>query len=157
MAFPISNVIISEVQGQCHFAASVEICEHGLWGRGRKYMLLVQVWHTRVCTTGRKLPWRTRMGGGEWAHLPMVSKNPLWLFPVRWAFQIIKYGKWMSSHPSHPARVEWEAGDAWEQLPGLESAGSGWGWLARSFGICHLLMWKLPFLPECTFLSHEGF
>lgn len=73
MAFPLLNVIISEAWGQCHFAVSGEICEHGLWGRGGKYMLSVQVWHTRVCAAGRKLPCRARMGRGEWAHLPMVS------------------------------------------------------------------------------------
>lgn len=39
------------------------------------FLLLVQVWHTKVCTAGRKLPWQTRMGTGAWAHLSMVLKN----------------------------------------------------------------------------------
>lgn len=116
MAFPLLNVIISEVRGQCHFAASSEICEHDLWERGRKYMLSVQVWHTRVCTAGRKLPWGTKMGGREWAHLLMV----LCFFPVTLASQVMQCGQRMSSHPSHPARVEWETGRAWEQLPSLQ-------------------------------------
>lgn len=94
-------------------------------------------------------------GGGEWAHLPMghLCDSFLWDEHLRW---------WSVGSGCPPIiatlpRVEWEAGRAWKQLPSLEHVGSGWEQLACSFGICHLLMWKLPFLPKCTFLSHEGF
>lgn len=157
MAFPLLNVIISEAWGQCHFAVSGEICEHGLWGRGGKYMLSVQVWHTRVCTAGRKLPCRARMDRGEWARLPMVSGSLcgsfLWHEHLRWC----SVGRGCPPILATLPELNGRQGEHWEQLPSLESAGSGWGWLTRSFDICHLLMWKLPFLPECTFLSHGGF